>query len=79
MTSSYDIIGPYYTSKNGPDHKFIVAYVFEIMHLFSMYGFDVTLLICDTASANLKLESEFHTTAEQRIHGLIQTIEKFKI
>ena len=55
MTSSYDIIGPYYTSKNGPDHKFIMACVFEIMHLFSMYGFDVTLLICERASTNLKL------------------------
>ena len=55
ITSNYDITGPYYTSENGLDHKFIMACVFETMHLFSNYGFDVILLICDGASANLKL------------------------
>ena len=78
ITSNYDIIGPYYTRENGLDHKFIMACVFEIMHLFFMYGF-VTLLICHGARANLKLESGYHTTAEQTIHGLTQTIENCKI
>ena len=55
ITSNYDIIGPYYTSECGLDHKFIMACVLETMHLFSIYGFDVILLICDGASANLKL------------------------
>ena len=32
-----------------------MACVFETLHLFSIYGFDVILLICDGASANLKL------------------------
>ena len=55
ITSNYDIIGPYYKSENRLDHKFIMICVLENMHLLSMYGFDVILLICDGASANLQL------------------------
>ena len=47
ITSIYDITGPYYTSECGLDHRFIMACVSETMHLFSIYGFDVILLICD--------------------------------
>ena len=52
IPSSYDIIGPYYTSESGLDHQFIMACVLETI---SLYQFDVTLLISDGASANLKL------------------------
>ena len=55
VSSKFDVIGPYYTSGNGLDHKFVIACVLETIHLFSLYGFRTVLLICDGASANLKL------------------------
>ena len=55
VVTNVDIIGPYYTSQEGLDHKFMMSCVMETMHLFYMYNFQVVLLICDGASANLKL------------------------
>ena len=55
VVTNVDIIGPYYTSQEGLDHKFIMSCVMETMHLFYLYDFQVVLLICDGASANLKL------------------------
>ena len=55
ISSNVDIIGPYYTSEAGLDNKFIMACVFEAIHFFYLFGFKVVLLICDGASANLKL------------------------
>ena len=55
VVTNVDIIGPYYTSQEGLDHKFMMSCVMETMHLFYMYDFQVVLLICDGASANLKL------------------------
>ena len=55
VVTNVDIIGPYYTSQEGLDHKFIMSCVMETMHLFYMYDFHVVLLTCDGASANLKL------------------------
>ena len=78
ITSNYDIIGPYYTSENGLDHKFIMACVFETMHLFSMYGFDVTLLICDGASANLKL-LKLMCGEEPRVFPVGDGNERYKV
>ena len=55
VSSKFDVIRPYYTSENGLDDKFIKAYVLETIHLLSLYGFHTVLLICNGASANLKL------------------------
>ena len=55
VVANVDIIGPYYTSQEGLDHKFIMSCVMETMHLFYLYDFQIVLLICDGASANLKL------------------------
>ena len=55
IVTNVDIIGPYYTSQECFDHKFIMSCVMENLHLFYMYDFHVVLLICDGASANLKL------------------------
>lgn len=55
ISSDVDVIGPYYTSKKGLDNKFIMACLFETIHLFFSFGFNIVLLICDVASANLKL------------------------
>ena len=55
VVTNVDIIGPYYTSQEGFDHKFMMSCVMETKHLFYMYDFPVVLLKCDGASANLKL------------------------
>ena len=55
ISSNVDVIGPYYTSQKGLDNKFMMACVLETIHLFFLFGFHTVLLICDGASANLKL------------------------
>ena len=55
ISSDVDVIGPYYTSQKGLDNKFIMACLLETIHLLFSFGFNTVLLICDGASANLKL------------------------
>ena len=53
LTSSYDIVGPYYTSSGSFKSKGIIPCVMETIRLFSLYNFKVIALVCDGASANL--------------------------
>ena len=53
LTSSFDIIGPYFSSSESLKSKFILACVFEVMKIFQLYGFQTSALVCDGASANL--------------------------
>ena len=53
LTSSFDIVGPYYSSSESLKSKFILACVFETIKIFQLYGFQTSVLICDGASANL--------------------------
>ena len=53
LTSSFDVMGPYYSSSESLKCKFILACVFETMKLFQLYGFQTSALVCDGASANL--------------------------
>lgn len=69
ISSKYDIIGPYYTSESGLDHKFIMACVFETIHLFS---------ICDGASANLKL-LKLLCRAEPKVYPLGEGEERYRV
>ena len=78
ITSNYDIIGPYYTSENGLDHQFIMACVLETIHLFSLYQFDVTLLICDGASANLKL-LKLLCGAEPKVYPVTDGTDRYRV
>ena len=55
VVTNVDIIGPYYISQEGLDLKFVMYCVMETMHLFYLYAFQAVLLICDGASANLKM------------------------
>ena len=53
LTSSFDIISPYYSSSESLKSKFILACVFEVIKIFQLYGFQTSVLVCDGASANL--------------------------
>lgn len=52
LTSSFDSIGPYYSSESLKS-KFILACVFETVKIFYSYEFQTSVLVCDSASANL--------------------------
>ena len=53
LSSSYDIVGPYYTSSGSFKSKGIIPCVMETIRLFYLYGFKVIALVCDGASSNL--------------------------
>lgn len=53
LTSSYDIVGPYYTAASSVDATFVVACVFETLKLFQHHGIRTCVLVCDGSSANI--------------------------
>ena len=53
LSSSYDIVGPYYTSSGSFKSKSIVPCVMETIKLFHLYNFKTVALVCDGASSNL--------------------------
>ena len=53
LTSSYDIVGPYFTCADSVDSKFILSCVLETIKLFQHHGLKTSLLICDGRAANL--------------------------
>ena len=53
LTSSFDVVGPYYTSSSQLESKFIVSCVFQTLRLFYLYCFHTCALVCDGASANV--------------------------
>lgn len=53
LTSSFDVVGPYYTSNGAMESKYILGIVLETVKLFHLYGFNTSLLVCDGASPNL--------------------------
>ena len=53
LTSSYDIVGPYFTCSESVDGKFILACVLETVKLFQTHGLKSSLLVCDGCAANL--------------------------
>ena len=53
LTSSFDLVGPYYTSNGTFESKFILGVVIETIKLYYMYSFNTSLLVCDGASPNL--------------------------
>ena len=55
LTSSYDIVGPYFTSSASVENKFVTACVFETIKLFQYHGLKTSLLICDGGSANVSV------------------------
>ena len=53
LTSSFDIIGPYYTSETTLTSKIITVWLFETLEAFNLYGFQTSILVADGASSNL--------------------------
>ena len=53
LTSSFDVVGPYYTSTGSLESKFILSCVFQTVRLFHLYGFHTSILVCDGASCNI--------------------------
>ena len=53
LSSSYDIVGPYYTSSGSFKSKSIVPCIMETIKLFHLYNFKTIALVCDGASSNL--------------------------
>ena len=53
LTSSFDIIGPYYSSSESMKSKFILACIYETMKIFQLYRFQTSAIVCDGASPNL--------------------------
>ena len=60
LTSSFDIVGPYYTSDKSLESKFVLACVYETIKLFHMHGLKTTVLVCDGASSNLAVVKATH-------------------
>ena len=56
LTSSYDIVGPYFTSSDSVDGKFILSCVLETVKLFQTHGLKTSLLVCDGNAANLTIK-----------------------
>ena len=53
LTSSFDVVGPYFTSSNPLESKFIVSCVIQTLRLFYLYSFHTCALVCDGAGANV--------------------------
>ena len=53
LTSSFDVVGPYFTSSSSLESKFITSCVFETLRVFHLYGFHTCALVCDGASSNV--------------------------
>ena len=53
LASSYDIVGPYFTSSDSVDGKFTLSCILETIKLFQTHGLKTSLLVCDGNPANL--------------------------
>ena len=53
LTSSFDLVGPYFSSSSPLEAKFILSCVLETLRVFHLYGFYTSALVCDGASTNI--------------------------
>ena len=53
LTSSFDLIGPYFDSAGSMKSKFVLACMYETLRVLHLYGFKVSVIMCDGASSNL--------------------------
>lgn len=60
LTSSYDIVGPYFTSSTSVENKFVMACIFETIKLFQYHDLKTSLLVCDGGSANISVIKASH-------------------
>jgi len=55
LTSSYDMIGPYFPVPNSIDSNILQEFFMQCLKELSAYGFRVSIVLCDGASSNLTL------------------------
>jgi len=55
LTSSYDLIGPYFPVENSIDSNTLQELFVITLKALSSYGFRVSIVLCDGASSNLTL------------------------
>ena len=55
LTSSYDVVGPYFTSSGSVEGKFILSCLLETIKLFHIYEFRTCALVCDAAASNVSV------------------------
>lgn len=53
LTSSFDVVGPYFTSSGPLESKFIMSCILQTLRLFHLYNFHTCALVCDGASSNV--------------------------
>lgn len=53
LTSSFDMIGPYFTSHKSIDSGFVVEQLTNAMQSLSQFGFRTLAVVCDGASSNV--------------------------
>ena len=53
LTSSFDAVGPYFTSAGPLESKFILSCVLESLRMFHVNGFNTCCLVCDAAATNV--------------------------
>ena len=69
MTSSYDIIGPYFSVKATVDHPIVVKTLMETIRAFSNFGLKTACVVCDGASSNLAA-IKLITSGERGAYGV---------
>lgn len=55
LTSSYSIVGPYFTSSTTVDNNFVMACILETIKLFQHHGLKTSLLVYDGAASNVNV------------------------
>ena len=55
LTSPFDVVGPYFTSSDPLESKFILSCILETVKILHLYGFKTSLLVCDAAAANVSV------------------------
>eukprot|EP00794_Sanderia_malayensis_P014565 gene14565-16067_t len=78
FTSSFDVIGPYFSLKSAIDHQIITETLFETMRVFHSYGFKTSAVVCDGASSNLAA-IKLITTQKRGAYGSSDACDKHKV
>ena len=53
LTSSFDVVGPFFTSSGPLESKFIMSCILQTLRLFHLYSFYTFVMVCDGASSNV--------------------------
>jgi hypothetical protein len=60
LTSSFDIVGPYFPYSMSMESKFLYNCIMETLQLFQLHGLKTSLLVSDGASTNLTVLKATH-------------------